>query len=157
MNTCVSLTASEVLVAAYVGMRRNAEALFMGRKPRFPERTPGELWGFHIESAHAEMCVAKVLGLYWGYGVNTFHTPDIAGTHIEVRWSTRDNLKVRPDDTGIVISVKGTCPNYEVVGWIMAEEAKQERWKCNRPPVCYFVPHNELVNMAMLDRTTIGV
>jgi hypothetical protein len=140
----VSLNQNEVLVSTYIGSRRNAEASFRKRSPRFPEKTPGELWGFHIEAAHAECAVAKLLGLYWGFGVNTFHTPDITGTNYEVRWSQRPNLKVRPDDSGIVISVSGKSPDYVVHGWINAEDAKRDEWKCASPPPCYFVPHDKL-------------
>lgn len=140
----VSLTASEVLVAGFVGYRRNAEAQFRGRKNRFPERYAGELWGNHIEAAHAELVVAKALGIYWGFGVNTFHTPDIAGTDIEVRWSGRNDLKVRPDDSGVIVSVRGTCPHYEIMGWIYAPEGQDEKYKFNKEPVCFFVPHSEL-------------
>ncbi len=140
----VSLNQNEVLVATYIGSRRNAEASFRKRTPRFAERTPGELWGFHIEGAHAECAVAKYLGLYWGFGVNTFHTPDIVNTSYEVRWSQRPNLKVRPDDTGIVVSVSGKSPDYVLNGFIPAEEAKRDEWRCSSPPPCYFVPHDEL-------------
>lgn len=140
----ITLTANEVLVAGYMGMRRNAEASFRNRKPRFPERVTGELWGFHIESAHAELAVCKYLGIYWGFGVNTFHTEDIENTGIEVRWSSRSDAKVRPDDNGIIVSVTGRCPNYEIKGWINAANAKKEHWKYNKHPICYFVPHEHL-------------
>lgn len=140
----ITLDANEVLVAGYVGMRRNAEASFMRRKPRFPETVVGELWGYHVESAHAELAVAKALGIYWGFGVNTFHTPDIAGTEIEVRWSSRKDLKIRPDDNGIVVSVSGRCPDYTINGWIRAEDGKADEYLFRRDPHCYFVPHDKL-------------
>ena len=57
----VELNANEVLVATYIGSRRNAEASFKKRKARFPEKVIGELWGFHIEAAHAELAVCKIL------------------------------------------------------------------------------------------------
>lgn len=140
----VDLNANEVLVAGYIGMRRNAEAQYRGRKARFPERVAGELWGFHIESSHAELAVCKYLGVYWGFGVNTFHTEDIVGTNLEIRWSSRKDLKVRPDDRGIVVSVTGQCPAMDVVGWIEAEEAKKPDYYCSSHPPCYFVPHKDL-------------
>jgi hypothetical protein len=140
----IHLNVNEVLVSGYVGMRRNAEALYNGRKPRFAEKKVGELWGFHIESAHAECAVSKALGVYWGFGVNTFHAPDIMNTKLEVRWSSRTDVKVRPDDDGIVVSVTGACPDYEIKGWLYASAAKQEQWKCKVEPICYFVPHIEL-------------
>ena len=140
----VELNANEVLVATYIGSRRNAEASFRNRKPRFPEKVLGEMWGFHIEAAHAELAVAKCLGIYWGFGVNTFHVEDIVNTKIEVRLSLREDVKVRPDDNGIIVSVTGKCPTYEIKGWIKAEDAKQDKWKYNKEPICYFVPHKEL-------------
>lgn len=140
----VELNANEVLVATYIGSRRNAEASFKKRKARFPEKVIGELWGFHIEAAHAELAVCKYLGIYWGFGVNTFHVEDIADTNLEVRWSSREDMKVRPDDEGIVVSVTGKCPAYEIRGWMHAADAKQEKWKHRKEPVCYFVPRAEL-------------
>lgn len=140
----VELTVNEVLVAMYVGARRNAEANYKGRKPRFPEKVAGELWGFHIESAHAELAVCKYLGIYWGFGVNTFHVADVENTNLEIRWSSREDMKVRPDDEGIIVSVTGKCPTYEIKGWMHAADAKQDKWLYNRDPVCYFVPHTQL-------------
>ena len=140
----IELNANEVLVAGYVGMRRNAEATYKKRKSRFPEKVKGELWGFHIEAAHAELAVCKYLNIYWGFGVNTFHVPDVVNTNLEIRWSSRPNLKVRPDDSGIIVSVTGQCPTMEIKGWIKAEDAKKESYFYNKEPVCYFVPHKDL-------------
>jgi hypothetical protein len=144
MTAQIKLNVNEVLVAGYIGMRRNAESSFKNRTPRFPEKTIGELWGFHIEAAHAELAVAKYLGIYWGFGVNTFHTEDIVNTKIEVRWSPRSNVKVREDDSGIIVSVSGKCPTYNLMGWINADDAKKEQYYYKNPPPCYFVPHNDL-------------
>jgi hypothetical protein len=146
----INLNANEVLVAGYIGMRRNAEASFRNRKPRFPERKVGELWGFHIESAHAECAVAKYLGIYWGFGVNTFHTEDIVNSKIEVRWSHRNDVKVREDDSGIIVSVTGKCPTYNIVGWINANDAKKQEYYFSNPPPCYFYPHTYLNNIETL-------
>jgi len=150
--TGVVLTPSEVLTAGHVGLRRNAEAVLNKRKNRFPEKYVGQLWGNHIESACAELSVCKALGVYWGCGVNTFHVPDIHLTDIEVRWSSRADLKVRPDDSGVVVCVTGQCPEYKIVGWIKAEDAKQSKWYYGEPPPCYFVPHNALQDFALLKK-----
>jgi hypothetical protein len=145
----VQLNANEFLTAANIGMRRNAEAIFKGRKARFPEKTPGELWGFHIESSIAEMCVAKHLGIYWTMGVNTFHIADI-GKNFEVRWSMREDCKVRPDDNDVIIvSVHGTGMIKSIMGWIYSEDAKKEEYefkgKNSDLAPCYFVPHHKLM------------
>lgn len=152
----IILNDNEVLVSGYVGMRRNAEALCRGRTPHFPEKFPGEMWTKHIEGAHAECAVARALGLYWGFTVNTFHKPDIVNTSLEVRWSTRRDVKVRPDDSGIIVSVSGLCPRYTINGWIMAEAAKRPEWRCDKPPPCYFVPLEELQPITELKRTLWG-
>lgn len=148
----IELTANEVLVAGYVGMRRAADAYFKNRKVGFKEFYLGELWSSHIESAHAETAVSKYLGKYWGYGVNTFDVPDIEGTDIEVRWSrhTHDKpskgckVKAQEADSKIIVAVTGRCPNYEIMGWCEPSYAKRPRMYCAEFPPCYFVPFDEL-------------
>lgn len=144
MKVKIELNANEMLVAGYVGMRRNAEAKYNKRKVRFPERKYGELWGNHIESAMAECAVCKYLGVYWGFGVNTFHVSDVVNRNYEIRFSNRSDLKVRPDDEGIIISVSGDCPVYFINGFINANEAKRSCWLYDQEPICYFVPHQYL-------------
>lgn len=142
----IHLTPSEVELAAFVGMRRQATSLAKGSKPRFPERKVGELWAHHIMGAHAELAVAKALPSFWGGANKSYHVPDIPNTNFEVRWSMRHDLKVRQDDDGIVIAVRGACPVFEIVGWIKASAAKQPQWKAyadtNYP--AYFVPYAKL-------------
>lgn len=148
----VILNVNEILVATYIGSRRNAEARYKNRSPRFPEKVPGELWGYHIEAAHAELAVCKYLGIYWGFGVNTFHVADVSNTQIEIRWSQRNDLKIRPDDKGIIISVSGLSPKYKINGWIKAEAGKKDIYKYDKDPVCYFVPHKDLNSISTLNR-----
>ena len=142
----VALTAIEVAVGTTVGAYRNAESQLSGRKPRFPEKTPGELWGFHIESALAELAVSKALGIYWGFSVNTFHVPDIANTNIEVRWSSAPRLKIRPDDPNqrVMVSVRGACHEKELMGWCYAHEGKLKENRSASDPPCYFHDHENL-------------
>ena len=140
----ISLNVNEVLVAGYIGMRRNDEEIYNKRRSRFPEQYAGQFWGIHIESAHAELAVSKALGIYWGFGVNTFHVPDIENTELEVRWSKRADCKIRPDDKGIVVSVTGQCPDYEIKGWIRAEDGRKKQFYYPMSPACWFVPHELL-------------
>lgn len=141
----IILSINEVLVATYIGSRRQAESQYRNRTPRFPERVNGELWGYNIEAAHAELAVAKYLGVYWGFGVNTFHTADIENTNLEIRHSQRNDLKIRPDDNNmIVVSVSGRSPKYKLNGWINSDLGKLEEFKSTTHPLCYFVPHSYL-------------
>lgn len=152
VSAAVLLSYGEFLSAAQIGLFRNAEAILMQRQMRFKESKTGELWGAHIQSAIAELAVAKYLGRHWGMGVNDFHQPDIAGLPVEVRWSDRTDCKVRPDDRAYVVSV-GPCDQgqkprdltsatYRVAiqGWIAAHDAMRPEWQSTTPPVCYFVP-----------------
>ena len=140
----VRLTNSEMYLSGEVGYRRNLESIITGRKPRFPERIPGELFGRHIIAAMAELAVSKLTGTYWGGHVKRFQGQGADVNGMEVRWSMRSDLKVRRSDKGIVVSVHGLPPSFFVIGWIEAEQAKQERWASENDPPCYFVPHAEL-------------
>jgi len=140
----ITLTKFEAWAAITIGAMRNHEAILSNRTARFSERTPGELWGFHIEAAMAEMAVAKYLGIHWGYGVNTFAVSDIEHTIIDVRWSTRSDMKVKKKDTGIIVSVTGICPTYEIKGWMYAKDAQVAEYYHAQPPECYFVPHDKI-------------
>jgi hypothetical protein len=140
----ITLNESEMHVGASVGVRRHIDSLTNKRTPRFPERHAGQFWIAHIEGAMAELAVAKYLGMYWGFGVNTFVAPDIESTDIEVRWSQRADLKIKSNDTGVVISVSGQAPTYIIKGWIMASKAKQDKYYYDKHPPCWFVPHEAL-------------
>lgn len=148
----IVLSASEIMLAANVGMRRNAAAIIEQRRARFAERYPGELWAFHIEAACAELAVARTLNAFWNGSINTFHAPDLPGK-IEVRWSKLPSAKVRPDDNGVVVvSVTGQCPRYVIAGWCNSDDVKRDEWKSKTEPLCYFVPHNALRSIEELKR-----
>lgn len=140
----VRLTWAECYQAGLAGFRRNLEATCKGRKPRFKERRSGELYGFHILSAMAEMAVAKAFDKFWSFHEQKFSGGDVGS--YEVRYSERQDLKVRPRDEGIVIAVTGREPEFEIVGWIDAADAKQEEWvkDFGYGNPAYFVPHTEL-------------
>ncbi len=144
-NSKVVLSEQECFQSGIVGYRRNLESIVNHRTPRFPERYPGELFVYHIFSAMAELAVAKALNAYWSFHENKFSSGDVGD--YEVRYSTRNDLKVRERDTGIAISVTGYPPEFEIAGWIRAEDAKQEHWKRdfnNHGKPAYFVPHQSL-------------
>ncbi len=141
----IQLTAHEMYYAGLVGYRRNLEAICRGRKPRFSEKVAGELFGFHILGAMAECAVAKGYGMYWSPHVNKFSGGDVG--RIEVRYSKRRDVKIRERDTGIVVSVCGEPPTFEIAGWVTAEQARSNVKKTapREGPAAYFVPHNDLM------------
>lgn len=146
----VTLDNSEMYYAGLVGYQRNLESIISKRKPRFPEKVPGELFGVHILGAMAECAVAKALGMYWGHHRNKFESGDV-GT-FEVRYSKRTDLKIRERDNGVVISVTGEPPTFTIVGWIDARDAKQH-FTASAPrqgPPAYFIPHQNLYDVHTL-------
>lgn len=146
----VTLTPHEAYVAGLVGYRRNLEAIFKNRTPRFPEKVPGELFGFHILAAQAEIAVAKALGVYWSPHINHFEGGDVG--RIEVRYSQRPDVKVRERDDGVVVGVSGYCPEFLIVGFVAASYARSH-YQPTAPregPPAYFVPIADLTPIEVL-------
>ena len=143
--TIITLSPQEMYHGGLVGYRRNLESICRGRKPRFKERQTGELFGYHILGSMAELAVAKCMNTYWSFHEGKFSAGDVGS--YEVRYSMRKDLKVRPRDSGAVISVTGEAPNFNVAGWFPAEDAKRQEWSKDfgfgNP--AYFVPHEFLL------------
>jgi len=140
----ILLTAQEMYHSGLVGYRRQLESVVRGRRPRFPQRFAGELFATHIIGAMAECAVAKGLGLYWSHHEGKFSGGDVG--ELEVRWSMRDDVKVRERDRGVIVSVSGEPPAFRINGFALAAESKRPEWKLaprNGPPA-YFVPHRAL-------------
>jgi hypothetical protein len=151
----VRLSGDEMYQGAIVGLRRQLRAVVKGSKPRFPERYPGELFAYHIIGAMAEVAVAKYLGVYWSAHTGKFSCGDVG--EFEVRWSMRSDLKVRPRDSGIIVSVTGQPPEFKVVGWISADRARRLVGLTSpaKGKPAYFVPH-EMLEPPEILREMIG-
>lgn len=105
-----------------------------------------------VQSAAAEIAVAKALNQYWGAGVTQGDQADV-GSNIEVRWTRHENgkLMIRPKDKDDrpYILVRGIAPDFEIVGWIYGREGKQDCWKRDpdgKGPV-YMVPEEALKSL----------
>lgn len=156
------LRENEAMLAAYVGARRHVDKLFRGQRDRYGAEARLDQWSVDIEAAGAEMAVAKVLGLYWT-GANGLHdaTTDVGRLQVRNPLPGNQSLLVRPsdaDDHGFVL-VTGTIPRFEVVGWMLARDAKRPEWR--RDPgghgAAYFVPQEELHDVSEISarpRTT---
>jgi hypothetical protein len=146
MSITVTLTWFEHELAAFCGVMRIVESLRMGLKHL---DWSGDQNLNDIQSAGAEMAVAKVLNRYWCAGVNAFKDPDV-GRNIEVRCTKYANGKLaireRDNNDRPFVLVRGSLPTFEVVGWIYARDAKQEQWKNdpNGDGEVYMVPETAL-------------
>lgn len=122
----VILDKHEIYVGAEVGMRRNI--ISMGSRESNKVNNKDFGWHTDIESALAEMAVAKGLGIYWDGSVNTFKKPDVGNYQVRHTQVADGKLIIRPKDSTeeIYILVTGTSPTFILQGWIMGFDAKKD-------------------------------
>jgi hypothetical protein len=143
----VTLTSSEVFLASMVGARRRIAAVYQNQSR---DVFAGEdfNWQTDIEGACAEMAVAKALGIYWSGPVNTFKAPDVGEFQVRHTRLQSGSLIIRPSDRDVerFVLVTGKIPRFVVHGWILAADAKKERFLTapNGKPSCWMVPQSEL-------------
>lgn len=152
----VTLTPSELLLAASVGMRRHASHILR----RTPDKHGApESWDPDVEGCCAELAAAKALCAYWVASVDhrERHAGDILTREgpAEVRCGARPDARLivhpeDPDDRRFIL-VTGRAPTFVVAGWILGRDAKQREWWAdpthnNRP--AYFVDRRALRPMA---------
>jgi hypothetical protein len=149
----VTLTWSEVIAAALVGVMRQVQNLRDKRKDR-NGCPPEEGWTFHINGACGETALAKGRASYWtGMGaLGDLDARDVGGLQARTTPYPNGRLKIYPNDNDddVFVLVRGSAPTFELVGWMTAREAKAARddkgkdFLCDptnggRPPA-YFVP-----------------
>ena len=147
----ITLTATEMMVAAYVGSGRNVQSLCRGWK-----RTSGiktDTWSSNVEGAAGEIAVAKSLGIYWQPVVGTLDADDVGPYQVRTNMSRKhDDLCLRPNDRPdrLYISVLSFAPEFIILGFISGQDGKQEQWLRNGTPgypQCFYVPRGVLTDM----------
>ncbi len=131
---------------------RRIRAIELNRKHKYGAKKTGiEAIYMDMEGCFAELAAALALGLIWP---GEHDTPDYPGDLIDglqVRGTTYKSGKLilhpsdRDDHTFVLVC--GKCPTYNVVGWIAAEDGKDEQYWCDptgRGRHAYFVPQNVL-------------
>lgn len=144
----VVLLPYELEMAAYVGVRRNLEAMASGRVANWGDSS--DCWRPHILGAMAELAFAKWANVYWEGSVNTFRgRPDVAGC--EVRWARDDELKIYPREAADkantkFVLVRGVGPTFDVLGWAYGRDALAfpARRKHPQGPEAHFIPSGNL-------------
>lgn len=161
----VTLRNFECYLGAMVGVTRNITSMFKKQKhwPPLGDRTWA--WINHIEGAGAECSVGKHADCFWDGSFGTFtDKPDVGPYHVKwirKRWvdgEARDDGRLRvplrkpPDELDIFILVRGSMPNYELVGWIRAGEVmKPENIdNPNNRGEEYFITQDKLYDMDKL-------
>lgn|SRR5262245_13193766 len=151
--TTITLTWSEVRIAALVGCQRHVEAL--SRQLQNRQRADDDGWRIHIEGAAGEMAAARALGMYWPMTVNTFRSAGDVG-RIEVRTRSRADyqLIIRDDDRDQApfVLVRGQIPTFDVVGWTYGGHGKRPEWlrAYGGREAAYFIPDAALRALELL-------
>lgn len=152
MSFQVTLSPSEVVMAATIGAMRQAESMKLGLKPANGFKDYESPLSIHIEGACGEIAYCKARNLFFEGRINTFKDADV-GTNVQIRTRSRHDydLIVRENDgdADYFILLTGVCPTYTIHGYIQGKDAKQERWLRNygNRAAAYFVPKEELKSM----------
>src|SRR5262245_42023430 len=139
----VTLDWYELMLATACGGLREFEAQRLGAQHDPPLDANGRGETNHVVGACAELAVAKFLHSYWFAGINCFGEPDV-WPNVEVRYTFKKDgglfVRQRDKDDRPYVLVRGAIPRFEIVGWIMGRDAKQECWYrvTHRGP-CYIV------------------
>jgi hypothetical protein len=143
----IRLSEAEMLTAAIVGARRQAENLAKGRLDAHGARKANG-WQLHIEGACGEMAFAKYADRYWTGNLGDLDADDVGRWQVRTRSEHSFDLilhRTDPDDRAFVL-VTGTAPVYVIRGWIMGRDGKREEYWSdparNRP--AFFVPQAAL-------------
>lgn len=143
MNSIVTLSWLETHIASMVGGIRRLTSMKAGLKDKAGR--PND-WSADVEGTAGEIALAKYLNVYWMPTNKTFTLPDVG--KLEVKTVAKgDELPIHPNipDDRIVVMVAGRIPNFEVVGWIRAGDAKIKypaKAKLYYP--CHWVPRAHL-------------
>lgn len=137
-----------MLKAAGVGVRRKLKNLRIGRQEWYGNSTD-ENWQQQIEGAMAELVIAKFMRYDWS-GLGEPGQPDVGPDDVRHTSYSRGCLLLHlgDKDDRVFWLVTGGYGQYQVRGWIVARDGKQERWwrdpKGGRP--CFFVPQAHLID-----------
>lgn len=160
MNDEIELTQMEIFTAASAGVRRRMSAIRHGRIQ--PYGDPGEnVWDIDIESAAAEMSVARAVDAFWTPVVRKPEEleGDCGAYQVRSTWRSNGRLIIHDEDLddAVFIFVTGRIPTFTICGWMFGWEAKDIRfWKEDAPRPAFFVPQDALSKMDDLPREKRG-
>lgn len=145
----VELTPDEIYGGAMVAVHRKIASIFNRKKPCKTSTKDTAGWEFEIESALAELAVAKVYDRYWTGSIFDREVARYDVSDWQVRHTAHRNgalLIYEEDfDEDMCFLVVGLVPKYTIVGRIRIRDAKDKRyWKKNCKTPCYWVPQTAL-------------
>src|SRR5688500_15662040 len=116
----IRLSATELMLAAYIGSARNVQSTLRGSRPGHGVGANNS-WTLNIEGAAGEMAVAKALGLYWAPVVGDLLADDVGPYQVRTNGSRKhDDLALHPSDRDdrVFISVLSFMPEFRIIGWV---------------------------------------
>ena len=144
----VSLTWSQVLLAANLGSLRQIEAIFSDMKDA-PGVDPDNGWSLHIEGVAGEIAFAIATNTFFPFSINAGKDPDVGRVQVRTRSEHNNELPFRPKDDPKwpYVFVTGKIPNFRVWGWMYGYEIVKPEWKKdlgNRSAPAYYAPRAAL-------------
>jgi hypothetical protein len=142
----IELTASEMMVAAQIGCRRNIESV-LSKRSDIIGLSNG--WENDIEGALAETAFAKHFNMWLDPNLSKFGTKDVGEWHIRSTKHENGHLCIHPNEyEGKYVLMVGRLNHWRIAGWIDASEGRQEQFlrtmRNDRPVPCYWVPQSNL-------------
>jgi hypothetical protein len=146
----ITLSASEMLLAAQAGVMRTVENLVRGNHGA--HGSAADDWSMSIEGALAEWAAAKALGINWP-GKGKMRGPDAGNLQIRSTRNPKGCLMLHPsdEDGAVFVLMIGQANEWIPAGWIRAEDGKQKQWwRTDIRSPAYLVPQPELKSMVDL-------
>ena len=134
----VTLTDDEILLASMIATRRYQHDMNNGSMSATGQRGPFQ---YYLDQALSESAFAKHQNWFWsGAPLQS----DVAICHRE-RVGQDPYVTSELDDKAVVVLVAGVCPEFSIVGWIRARDARRDEWKqTTRGRTLWFVPVDQL-------------
>lgn len=146
----ITLSASEMLLAAQAGVMRTVENMVRGAKGAHGSAVDD--WSMSIEGALAEWAASKALGIHWP-GKGKMRGADAGNLQIRSTKNERGSLLLhdsdRDEDTFVLMIGSGS--HWRPAGWIRAGDGKIKKWwRTDMRSPCYLVPQDQLRDMVDL-------
>jgi len=145
--TVIKLSSSELMSAAVTGALRRITSLQNKLNPDIYHASGNE-WSTDIDGAAAEMALSKHLGVYWSAHVNSMKGPDVRNLQVRSTHYKDGCLIIRERDNPEqdYVLIVSAAPNYTIVGWMCAHEARQDKYfrKSTSGLDAWWVPQKDL-------------
>lgn len=148
----ITLSASEMMLAAQAGVMRTVENLVRGSGGSHGATVDD--WTMSIEGALAEWAASKALGIHWP-GKGKMRGADAGDLQVRSTKNPNGSLLLHPSDKDgdvfVLMVMVGSPMDWQAAGWMRAEDGKQKQyWRTDVRSPCFLVPQKDLNPMVDL-------